>query len=245
MKTMREFYNAIINEETITNEMREYAERQLMQMDATNEKRKEKAAIKAKEKEPRIRQVADMLTAEPKTATVIAAELTELEGAEVKVQAASALLRQAVAKGWACVQDVKVPKKGTQKGYTAVQYRFPERRGPNGPLFFYVFFYVSSTFFQRQTAVGSGRTQKKKQLYTYTNTYTNTFSYILTTFLVYFLVFLYVFQLFFLIFIKKICFLLKFSAGTFSSIFILFRTFSYSFILFYSCSARLPVTVPY
>jgi hypothetical protein len=120
MKTMREFYNAIINEETITNEMREYAERQLMQMDATNEKRKEKAAIKAKEKEPRIRQVADMLTAEPKTATVIAAELTELEGAEVKVQAASALLRQAVAKGWACVQDVKVPKKGTQKGYTAV-----------------------------------------------------------------------------------------------------------------------------
>lgn len=147
MKTMREFYNAIINEETITNEMREYAERQLMQMDATNEKRKEKAAIKAKEKEPRIRQVADMLTAEPKTATIIAAELTELEGAEVKVQAASALLRQAVAKGWACVQDVKVPKKGTQKGYTAVQLQISRTERTKWSSFFLHFFYVSSTFF--------------------------------------------------------------------------------------------------
>ena len=120
MKTMRDFYNAIVTEETITAEMKEFAERQLTQMDVVNEKRREKAAAKALEKEPRIRQVADMLTDEPKTATMIAAELTEAEGVEVKVQAASALLRQAVAKGLAAVQDVKVPKKGTQKGYTAV-----------------------------------------------------------------------------------------------------------------------------
>ena len=161
MKTMREFYNAIINEETITNEMREYAERQLMQMDATNEKRKEKAAIKAKEKEPRIRQVADMLTAEPKTATVIAAELTELEGAEVKVQAASALLRQAVAKGWACVQDVKVPKKGTQKGYTAVQLQISRTERTKRSSFFLRFLLRFFRGEQRQTAADSGRTQKK------------------------------------------------------------------------------------
>lgn len=189
MKTMREFYNAIINEETITNEMREYAERQLMQMDATNEKRKEKAAIKAKEKEPRIRQVADMLTAEPKTATVIAAELTELEGAEVKVQAASALLRQAVAKGWACVQDVKVPKKGTQKGYTAVQLQISRTERTKWSSFFLRFFRGE----QLRTAVK----HRKKQLYTYTNTYTNTFSYILNTFLVFFQYFYTFFSCFF------------------------------------------------
>lgn len=119
MKTMREFWNAIITEEVISDEMREFAEKQIVQMDATNEKRKAKAAEKAKEKEPRIRMVADMLTDEPKTATMIAVELTEAEGAEVKVQTASALLRKAVEKGWANVQDIKVPKKGTQKGYTA------------------------------------------------------------------------------------------------------------------------------
>lgn len=120
MKTMREFWNAIITEEVISDVMREFAEKQLAQMDATNEKRKERAAEKAKEKEPRIRLVADMLTNEPKTATMIAMELSEAEGTEVKVQAASALLRKAVEKGWACVQDIKVPKKGTQKGYPAV-----------------------------------------------------------------------------------------------------------------------------
>lgn len=119
MKTMREFWNAIITEEVISDEMREFAEKQIVQMDTTNEKRKAKAAEKAKEKEPRIRMVADMLTDEPKTATMIAVELTEAEGAEVKVQTASALLRKAVEKGWANVQDIKVPKKGTQKGYTA------------------------------------------------------------------------------------------------------------------------------
>ena len=118
MKTMREFYEAIINGTEITAEMIELATAQLAKMDATNEGRRAKAAEKAKEKEPRIRMVADMLTDEPKTATMMAAELTEVEGAEVKVQAASALLRQAVEKGWANVQDIKVPKKGTQKGYT-------------------------------------------------------------------------------------------------------------------------------
>ena len=128
MKTMREFWNAIITEEVISDEMREFAEKQIVQMDATNEKRKAKAAEKAKEKEPRIRMVADMLTDEPKTATMIAVELTEAEGAEVKVQTASALLRKAVEKGWANVQDIKVPKKGTQKGYTARQ---PNHSLPN------------------------------------------------------------------------------------------------------------------
>lgn len=118
MKTMREFWDAIVAGEVVTEEMKEFAKARLEQMDATNEKRKATAAAKAKEKEPRIKFVAGLLTDEPKTATMVAAELTEAEGAEVKVQAASALLRQAVAKGWANVQDIKVPKKGTQKGYT-------------------------------------------------------------------------------------------------------------------------------
>ena len=119
MKNTREFYEAIVNGTEITTEMIEFATTQLVKMDESNEKKREKAAAKAAEKEPRIRKVADLLGDEPKTATMIAAELSELEETEVKVQSASALLRAAVKKGWANVEDVKIPKKGTQKGYTA------------------------------------------------------------------------------------------------------------------------------
>jgi predicted transcriptional regulator len=58
--------------------------------------------------------VNEILTSEAQTASAIA------EAAGISVQKASALLRQIVADGKATVTEVKIPKKGTQKAYAAV-----------------------------------------------------------------------------------------------------------------------------
>ena len=123
--TNREFYTTIV--ETIANEeLVEHAKAQLAKLDATAEKRKGKVSKADKEKraanEELARHIAaDILTAEAKTATDVAAVLTEEAGEEVKVQKASYLCRLAVDLGLANQTEVKIPKKGTQKAYTAVE----------------------------------------------------------------------------------------------------------------------------
>ena len=123
--TNREFYTTIV--ETIANEeLVEHAKAQLAKLDATAEKRKGKVSKADMEKraanEELARHIAaDILTAEAKTATDVAAILTEEAGEEVKVQKASYLCRLAVDLGLANVSEVKIPKKGTQKAYTAVE----------------------------------------------------------------------------------------------------------------------------
>ena len=125
--TNREFYTAITAENaTITDEMIEHAQAQLAKLDATAEKRKGKVSAKEQEKrdanEVLARHIAtDILTSEAKTATDVAAVLTEETGEEVKVQKASYLCRLAVDMGLANQTEVKIPKKGTQKAYTAVE----------------------------------------------------------------------------------------------------------------------------
>lgn len=123
--TNREFYTAIV--ETIENtELVEHAKAQLAKLDATAEKRKGKVSKADQEKrdanEATARHIAaEILTAEAKTATDVAAVLTEEAGEEVKVQKASYLCRLAVKLGLANETEVKIPKKGTQKAYTAVE----------------------------------------------------------------------------------------------------------------------------
>lgn len=122
--TNREFYNLITAENaTITPEMVEHATAALAKLDATAEKRKGKVSAKDQEKRDAnaalARQIADtILGTEAKTATDVAAVLTETLGEEVKVQKASYLLRLAVELGLANATEVKIPKKGTQKAYT-------------------------------------------------------------------------------------------------------------------------------
>lgn len=122
--TNREFYNLITAENaTITPEMVEHATAALAKLDATAEKRKGKVSAKDQEKRDAnaalARQIADtILGTEAKTATDVAAVLTETLGEEVKVQKASYLLRLAVELGLANQAEVKIPKKGTQKAYT-------------------------------------------------------------------------------------------------------------------------------
>ena len=122
--TKREFFVKVAAGE-MTEEMQTFAAEALVKMDATLEARKGK--LSEKEQAKRDANVAlatrvahEILGAEAKTATDVAAELTELLGEEVKVQKASALCRKAVELGLAVQTEVKIPKKGTQKAYTAV-----------------------------------------------------------------------------------------------------------------------------
>lgn len=109
--TNRDFLNAIAKNENVPAEIREYAENSLAKLDATNAARKNKPSKKAIENAPIMEAIEKALTNEYVTATVIA------ENQGISVQLASALCRKLVAEGKASVTDVKVPKKGTQKGY--------------------------------------------------------------------------------------------------------------------------------
>lgn len=113
--TKREFYVAISAGE-MTEELQAMAVAEIEKMDAANEKRKGVQSKKAAENQPIIdRIVAEILTAEPKTATDIAAVL------ELSVQKTSSLCRTAVAQGKAVQTEVKVPKKGNQKAYSLAE----------------------------------------------------------------------------------------------------------------------------
>ena len=113
--TNREFLTAIANMENISEELKAEAIARIEKLDATNEARKNKPSKKATENAPIMEQIAnEILTSEAQTASAIA------EAAGISVQKASALLRQLVADGKATVTEVKIPKKGTQKAYAAV-----------------------------------------------------------------------------------------------------------------------------
>lgn len=118
--TNREFYTAIAAIETIPAELKEFAEAAIVKMDETNAKRKAKAAEntepskKALENAPLINEAYTVLGTETKTASDVA------EAMGINVQKASYLLRTLVAEGRATVEEIKVPKKGTVKAYTAV-----------------------------------------------------------------------------------------------------------------------------
>ena len=122
--TKREFFVAV-SEGKMTEEMQAMAAEFLTKMDAQLAARKgkvsEKEQAKRDEREALARKVAtEILSAEAMTATDVAAALTEMLGEEVKVQKASYLCRKAVDLGLAAVTEVKIPKKGPQKAYTAV-----------------------------------------------------------------------------------------------------------------------------
>ena len=119
--TKREFF-VKVSEGEMTEEMKDFAVEQLIKMDAQLAARKGKVSEKEQAKrdanEALARRVAaEVLGAEAKTATDVAAELTEMLGEEVKVQKASSLCRKAVELELAVQTEVKIPKKGTQKAY--------------------------------------------------------------------------------------------------------------------------------
>ena len=123
--TKNELLKMIVEGATVTAEMEEKAAEMLAADAKAKEARKGKVSEKDQAKrdanEALARHIAaDILTAEAKTATDVAAVLTEETGEEVKVQKASYLCRLAVTLELANETEVKIPKKGAQKAYTAV-----------------------------------------------------------------------------------------------------------------------------
>ena len=122
--TKREFFVKAAAGE-MTEEMQAMAAEFLTKMDAQLEARKGKVSEKEQAKRDANAALAahiasTILGTEAKTATDVAAALTEFAGEEVKVQKASVLCRKAVELELAVQTEVKIPKKGTQKAYTAV-----------------------------------------------------------------------------------------------------------------------------
>lgn len=110
--TKRDFYNAIVTETELTEEMKEFAQKELEKLDASLEKRRNTLSKKAQENLPLLDRIYnEILDESPKTATDVA------EIIEVSVQKASALLRNLTANGKATQTEKKIPKKGLQKAY--------------------------------------------------------------------------------------------------------------------------------
>lgn len=115
--TLRQLFTAVV-EDNITPAMQEKAKAEIAKLDATNAKRAEKAAEKAKENLPIKQAIFEFLVANgTKTTAEIAKGVEVLEGSSPK---ASAMCRQMVEGGQLTVSDVSVKGKGKQKAYTAV-----------------------------------------------------------------------------------------------------------------------------
>lgn len=117
--TKREFLTAIVElgiEGTISSELGDFAEEEIAKLDEALAKRRAKVSAKAAENAPLMDKIYEDILKEDEvvTATVVG------ELMEVSTQKASALLRKMVDEGRATAEDVKIPKKGTQKGYKKV-----------------------------------------------------------------------------------------------------------------------------
>ena len=112
--TNREFYTNIANG-NVTEAEKEFALAAIAKLDETNEKRKNKTSPKEAEKaaaDAVIREnIFNLLTADPQTAPDLGAKVG------VHHSKATAELRKLVADGRVCKTDIKVPTKGTCKGY--------------------------------------------------------------------------------------------------------------------------------
>ena len=117
--TNREFYTAISNIESVPAELREYALEAIGKLDHTNEVRKVKAAEKAAEKQAEKAPIREALLAvmgdaeNPMTATM----LIEAAGLEIKPASVPSLMKPLIEAGSVLKVDMKVPGKGTQRGY--------------------------------------------------------------------------------------------------------------------------------
>ena len=112
--TNREFYTNIANG-NITEAEKEFALAAIAKMDETNEKRKNKTSPKEAEKQAEMAALREsifaVITNDPQTEADIAAQVG-VTGAKARAQ-----LRKLVAEGKIVSADIKVPKKGTCKGY--------------------------------------------------------------------------------------------------------------------------------
>ena len=112
--TNREFFTNIANG-TITDVEKEFALAAIAKLDETNEKRKNKTSPKEQEKQAEMAVLREAiyakLTNDPQTEKDLA-DAVGVTGAKARAQ-----LRKLVDEGKAVKVDIKVPTKGTCKGY--------------------------------------------------------------------------------------------------------------------------------
>lgn len=113
--TIRDFMNAVIAMENVSDEMRSFAENEIVKLDARNAKRAEKPSKTALANMPIKAEILKLLS--DKNEVMTASAIAEIMS-EYKVQKISALCTQLVADGKLKVIDVKIKGKGTQKGYS-------------------------------------------------------------------------------------------------------------------------------
>lgn len=125
--TNREMYTNTINylrgaDDVDTAELIAAFENALARLDATNEKRKAASALKAAEKQAEKEPIREALLAvmgdedTPMTASM----LIEAAGLDIKPASIPSLMRPLVEAGRVAKVDMKIPGKGTQRGYAKV-----------------------------------------------------------------------------------------------------------------------------
>ena len=124
--TNREFFVAISENANLTADLRDHATAQIAKLDAANAKRAETQSKKAKENEPIKRAIYNLLIAKgAMTSPDIAVALNEqgvtnTDGEPITTSKASSMCGQMVKDNMLSVEEVKIPKKGKLKQYTAV-----------------------------------------------------------------------------------------------------------------------------
>ena len=117
--TLRQYHEAVISG-NITDAIIAKARAEIAKLDATNAKRAEKAAEKAKENDPIKNAIYNLLVENgAMVASEIGAALTTPE-TEITTSKASSMCRQMVEERRLTVEDIKVKGKGKVKQYTAV-----------------------------------------------------------------------------------------------------------------------------
>ncbi len=111
----REFFTAISTNETLSNELKDYAVESLAKLDARNEKRRTTPSKAQVANEPIKEAIVGLFHGNSMTASEVASAIN------ISTQKASALLRQLVDNGTLAVAEVKVPKKGTVKSYSKAE----------------------------------------------------------------------------------------------------------------------------
>ena len=122
--TNRELYTNTINylrgaDDVDTAELVAAFENALARMDATNEKRKAASALKAAEKQAEKEPIREALFAVmgDEDAPMTASMLIEAAGLDIMPASVPSLMRPLVEAGRVAKVDMKVPGKGTQRGY--------------------------------------------------------------------------------------------------------------------------------
>ena len=123
--TNREFFvsvsKGIVGEDEVA-----HALEQIAKLDAANAKRAETQSKKSKENEPIKQAIYNLLIAKggmtsPDIATALNEQgITNTDGEPISTSKASSMCRQMVEDGRLSVEEIKVPKKGKMKQYTAV-----------------------------------------------------------------------------------------------------------------------------